>query len=76
MRLLLAIVFVSCSFSAFADTTPAPATPPGNQGYVYGSAPKADDSSTAPASNLSGNPVKDIIDGVNKLDEWIQTHLW
>ena len=79
MRRALAIVFLSiglCNGLTWADDA-APAAPQGNQGYVYGTAPKStDDSSSASSGTDNSSAPSSIPDAIGKIDAWIRKNLW
>ena len=87
--MIMALLMCVSGATVFADDASTNAVAPGNQGYVYGSAPKQDDS-TAAASTPTPAPtsapadssttdigvIGDIWHGIMKLDDWIKENLW
>ena len=54
----------------------ADTTPPGNQGYVYGTPPKADETATTDTTTVSPNPLKALWDFIESIDTWERQNLW
>ena len=79
-RSLVAISLFVCflSVSAFADDATTKIVVHGNQGYIYGTLPKAVESSsvTTTTDTASAHPIGDILNGIWKLDEWVRINLW
>jgi len=79
MRKLLGItvlVLCFCNGLALADEPSTNAVVQGNQGYVYGSAPKEENTAVATTGSDADNPIAGIVNGIWKIDAWIQKNLW
>ena len=81
-KLLGSVLFISlcfCNTGAFADDVSKSPVAQGNQGYVCGSPPKADETTVTcnPVSQTdTSHPIGDIINTVERVDDWIQQNLW
>ena len=64
-----------CQGAVFADTAATNPASQGNQGYVYGSAPKDQDNSST-TSTTGPNPVVGIVNAIWAIDVWIRQNLW
>jgi len=80
MWVLTIMIFFSLCFCGsgltLADNATTNAVVQGNQGYIYGTPPKADDNSSSDANTAQAHPIGDIINAIETLDAWIRQNLW
>jgi len=79
-KLVIILLAVCCCHGwAWADEAQTNAVVQGNQGYIYGTPPKADDSAATATQNSTDNtphPLGAIMNLIEKMDAWVRNNLW